>query len=78
MRTTVDLDDSVHAAIRDLARVENRSIGKVINDLAREALQKRTSASFAKRNGIPLLQSRPDSFPVTNKLINQIRENEGI
>jgi hypothetical protein len=38
MRTTLDIDDDVLAAARDLARAEDRTMGEVISDLARRAL----------------------------------------
>jgi hypothetical protein len=78
MRTTLEIDDAIHAAVRDLAKVENSSIGKVLSDLAREALRKRTSTSFTTRNGVPLLPARPDAVLVTNEMVDQIREEEGI
>ncbi len=38
MRTTVDIDDDVLAAAKDLARAEGRTMGQVISELARRAL----------------------------------------
>ena len=37
MRTTLDIDDDVMAAARELAREEGSSIGAVVSDLARRA-----------------------------------------
>ena len=79
MRTTVELDDQILAVVRDLASVENRSMGKVLSDLAREALIKRVpAAGFSKRNGVPLLPRRSGAPPVTMELIDRIREEEGV
>ncbi len=79
MRTTMELDDQVLAAVRDLASVENRSMGRVLSDLAREALVNRVPITgFSRRNGVPLLPRRPGSAPVTLELIDRIREEEGI
>ncbi len=50
----------------------------MLSDLAREALRKRTSTSFTTRNGVPLLPARPDAVLVTNEMVDQIREEEGI
>lgn len=79
MRTTIDLEDQILAVVRDLAHVENRSMGNVLSDLAREALLKRIpTAGFSKRNGVPLLPRRPGAAPVTMELIDRIREEEGV
>ena len=75
----MEVDDQVLAAVRDIATVENRSMGKVMSDLAREALEKRVTLSgLSKRNGVPLLPRRPGAPPVTLELIDRIREEEGI
>jgi hypothetical protein len=38
MRTTLDIDDDILSAARELARAEGRTIGEIISDLARQAL----------------------------------------
>ena len=38
MRTTLDIDDDVLRAARDLARRERKTAGRVISELARKAL----------------------------------------
>jgi hypothetical protein len=48
MRTTVDIDEDVLAAAKDLARAEGRTMGQVISDLARRAL---TQPSFTAMPG---------------------------
>ena len=78
MRTTLDIDDDVLQAAKDVARREKKTAGKVISDLARKALgappggHSREAARprhgfrpFAKRGGI-----------VTNELIDQLREDD--
>ena len=39
MRTTLSIDDDVLYAVKSLARRQGRSIGEVISELARQALQ---------------------------------------
>lgn len=43
MRTTLDIDDDILAAARDLAKAEGKTMGEIISDLARKAL---TTPSF--------------------------------
>ena len=54
MRTTLDIDDDVLAAVKALAVHEERSAGQVVSALVRKALSAaRTEART--RNGVPLL-----------------------
>ena len=78
MRTTVDLDDDVAVAVKERARREGRSAGKVLSELARQAL---LSTASAAPPGEPFHGFRP--FPrrgivVSSELINKIREEEGV
>ena len=76
MRTTVNIDDDVLAAIRERARRERRPIGEVLSDLARQALIGREPqpAEEVKFHGFRPLPSR--GRPVSNDLIDQLREEE--
>lgn len=38
MRTTLDIDDDILAAARELARAEKKTVGQMISELARKAL----------------------------------------
>ena len=58
MRTTLDIDDDVLAAVKELAAAEKTSTGKMISELARAALRRGSPASSKKRNGLPLLPGR--------------------
>ena len=60
MRATLDIDDDVLLAARELAAVENKSAGKVLSDLARAGLQRRPANSPVIRNGFELLPGRRD------------------
>lgn len=81
MRTTLDIEDDVLAAVKDLARRQQRTAGEVISSLARQAL----TGSVATANGVR--EPRPfygfEPFPasgkvVTNDLIDDIRALEGV
>ena len=58
MRTTLDIDDDLLLAARDLAAVEEKSVGKVLSELARTGLQRRPADSPVIRNGFELLPGR--------------------
>lgn len=73
MRTTVDLDDDVLEAAKELAAVRGSTAGRVISDLVRQALE--ASPPRRERNGVPLLPPRPaGSRRATMALVNQLRD----
>ena len=76
MRTTLDLDEDVLQAAKELASVRGVTAGRVVSDLVRKALT--PTGPFPKmRNGVPLLPRRPAVAPiVTMKLVNQLRDDE--
>ena len=75
MRTTLNLDDDVLAAVRDRARRERRSVGDVLSDLARQALVGREpTAPDAGFHGFRPLPHR--GRLVSNELVDQLREDE--
>ncbi len=88
MRTTLDIEDDILFAAREIARREKKSLGLVISELARRA--------FALGPGYPSAGKRPASrasdrlaaygiepLPargglVTNELIDRLRDEEGV
>ena len=72
MRTTVDLEEDVLLAAKEIARQRGVSIGKVISELARQALA-RPGASTT-RNGIPLFPLQPGAQVITPEFVNQLRD----
>ncbi|MEO5671516.1 MAG: CopG family transcriptional regulator [Ramlibacter sp.] len=88
MRTTLDIEDDVLYAAKEIARREKKSLGQVISELARRA--------FALGTGYPPGGKRPaprgsdrlavygiEPLPargglVTNELIDRLRDEEDI
>jgi len=73
MRTTLVIDDDVLSAAKELATIENKSVGEVISSLARRALVPPES-KHKTRNGVPLLKVRKGATRVTSELVHQLRE----
>jgi len=91
MRTTLDIADDVLFAAKDVARREKKPVGQVVSELVRRAL---SSPGVVEAGGLPgqvasdeidrrfrelgfcTLPSR--GGVVTNELINQLREREGV
>jgi hypothetical protein len=73
MRTTLDLDEDVLQAAKEIAAARGTTAGKVISELARKALEPSHDAKV--RNGVPLLPRRPPGSPhPTMKLVNDLRD----
>jgi hypothetical protein len=76
MRTTLDIEDDVLQAAKELAKHEGRTAGEVLSDLARKGLVSSSSNKSTVRNGVPVLPSRGEI--ITLKKIQQIMDEEGI
>jgi hypothetical protein len=73
MRTTLDIDDDVLQAAKELAACRKSTAGKVLSGLARTAL--RPAESDRCRNGVPVLPARGADAPrSTMKLVNELRD----
>jgi hypothetical protein len=58
VRTTLDLDDDVLQAAKELAAVQGTTAGKVLSELARRALA--PARPERVRNGVPCPAGPPD------------------
>lgn len=74
MRTTLTIDDDILDAARELAARQNKSVGEVVSELARQALRPTASESATPR-GVPLLPVRADARPVTLEMVNRLRDD---
>ena len=73
VRTTLDIDDDVLQAARELAANRRKTMGRVLSDLARQALA--PSGRRAVRNGVPLIARRPrGARKPTMELVNKLRD----
>jgi hypothetical protein len=75
VRTTVDLDDDILAAVRSLARVQGRSLGVVISDLVRRGLSPVTTIDQGPR-GFPSFEAPPGAPPLTVETVRAALEDE--
>jgi hypothetical protein len=72
VRTTVDLEDDVLIAAKEIARQRGLSTGKILSELARQALSRHDGATT--RNGVPLFPVQQGAGIVTLELINRLRD----
>lgn len=74
MRTTLDIDEDVLQAAKELASARGTTAGRVLSELARKGLAPEKTAKV--RNGVPLLPRRPPGSPrMTMKLVNELRDD---
>ena len=73
MRTTLDIDQDVLLAAKEMAKQQGISMGKVLSKLARQALTRPVAAS-GTRNGVPLFPRQPHAGVVTLELVNRLRD----
>jgi hypothetical protein len=84
MRTTLDIDEDILAAAKDLAKVEGKTMGQVISDLARRGLTTPASlvppglsegaAAFEAEDELFPRLRRTGGIPITNELIRRIQD----
>ena len=73
VRTTLDIDDDVLQAAKEIAATRGLTAGQVLSGLARKALEPPRAARV--RNGVPVLPRRPQgALRPTMKRVNELRD----
>jgi hypothetical protein len=72
MRTTLELDDDLLQIARDLAGQRRTTMGQIISDLARKALEPGDAPKT--RNGVPLFKPKPGARKPSLQLVNELRD----
>jgi hypothetical protein len=81
MRTTLDIDDDILQAAKELARAEKKTAGQVLSELARKALTQapatgfaeETTAGYVMKDGWYQLPNR-EGVVVTKELVDRVIE----
>jgi hypothetical protein len=72
MRTTLDIEEDVLLAAKEIARQRGKTLGQVLSDLARDSLTRKSPVS--KKHGVPLFPIQANARVVTLELVNQLRD----
>ncbi len=75
MRTTLDIDEDVLQAAKELAMTRKSTAGKVLSELARKGLQPRDDQPEV-RNGVPILPAGEGEGPVTLEAVNRLLDED--
>jgi hypothetical protein len=74
VRTTLDIDDDIVAAARELAAEERRSLGSVISELARRGL---TPARVeADDDGLPVIRVPAGTPAITAEMVRRALDED--
>lgn len=79
MRTTLDIEDDVLQAAKELAQRDGSTAGRVLSELARRGLTAQTPTGKRRsptRGGVPVLPSRGEV--VTLEKVRGLIDEEGI
>ena len=74
MRMTLDIDDDVLTAARNIAAAEGVNIGKALSDLARRGLAPRSQSK--RRSGFPVFDVSPGAAPITLDLVKDALDQQ--
>lgn len=73
MRTTLNIDDDVAAAARELASGQGRSLGSVISELARRGL---TPARVEVDGEVPVIRVPAGTPPITAEMVGRALDDD--
>ena len=73
MRTTLDIDDDVVAAARELAVDQRRSLGSIISELARRGL---TPAQVEADGELPVIRVPAGTPPITPEMVRRALDED--
>lgn len=75
MRTTIDLDDDLLTAIKEMAAAEGSTMGVVLSRLVRKGLEP-PPRKYKIRNGVPVIPAEPGEPPLTMEMVNALRDGD--
>jgi hypothetical protein len=75
MRTTLEIDDDVMQAAKEIAQLKKQGIGRALSDLARRGLVPE-APKVELRDGIPVWVHRPGALSVTSEMVRSLAEEE--
>lgn len=76
MRTTIDIDDDVLQAAKEIAASRGITVGKLVSDWGRRAMAPVSVDQLRIRNGVPVLPVEPGGPRITLELVNSVRDGD--
>jgi len=78
MRTTLDIDNAVLAAAKEVAQARKISAGAVISDWARKGLNPGKVAARPRAGNFPVFSVPPHAEPLTSTTVKSLLDDEGL
>lgn len=78
MRTTLDIDDAVLAAAKEIAHARGETTGTVISDLARKGLQNDRQSRRRPAATFPVFDVPADAEALTFQGVEAVIDHEGL
>jgi hypothetical protein len=78
MRTTLDIDDSVLMAAKEVAGAQGVSAGSIISEWARRGLAQPSAGRRVAKSGFPVFAVPSDAKPLTTATVNSLIDDEGL
>ncbi len=78
MRTTLDIEDAVLAAVKEIAEARNSTAGEVISELARRGLSRSTGRIGHTASGFPVFDIPENAKPLSSATVKSILSDEGL
>ena len=73
MRTTINIDEDLLQAAKSLAQARSTSLGAVVSELMRKALQSERQPIYSKQSGFPVFAISENAQPIT---LEQVKKAE--
>ena len=74
VRTTLDIDDDVLQAAKEIAAMRKKTVGQILSEFAREAMC--PPRNYTVRNGVPVIPRRPGQRLMTLADVKRLQEDE--
>ena len=78
MRTTLDIDDAVLQAAKEIAQATRSTAGEVISQWARRGLAAAPSQGMTTSAGFPVFSVPAEAAPITTSAVKSLVANEGL
>ena len=78
MRTTLDIEDTILAAAKEVAGASGSTAGAVISSWARNGLARSSAESARSKSGFPVFAVASAAKPLTSATVKSILSNEGL
>ena len=78
MRTTLDIDDAILAAAKEVAGSKGSSAGAVISEWARKGLSASSGKASRSKSGFPMFSVPANAKPLSTATVKSLLADEGL